>query len=1325
MTSAVDDIDRFIADQKSKLAQERQQLNGGLPPQASSRAGGHPTRSKEPHFSTKDNNGSTPENQEIVDTGGALSPRPVPRGSYDRVRNQLNEERRKEYNHLLQEKGHKMDVEYAVDYNRFQNERKLGGGGKMDEGASLPIKDRHSAKTRAMIQRNQEYNDFIRQKEERERRQKALRFGGSRVMSEPDVSPKAIDSMVGPDAPIYPPQNVRDSHDDHNVDYRKRMKDESSQTQSSQPYYDNRGPPPARGGDMTFGERPLPPRQGWRTPVDNYDELLRRKREEEARYRRHQEEPYYGRSSSMRPAFSDSHLARSYDEDEKLTSRKMDHLDQEYDTRKVRFRDEAIRQGAISSSDVPDRARYDNRAPYNWGESSSGRRRSLEEADSRPPYRGAPTRGGARSAPIDDDGLGLKLGERDSQSAAQRKKEAYRRDLEQQIAEAREAKRREKQRERNAELSVNASGERDPEKFADRLKNLPPQESKPRFDPINHAAVQEKPNYARAQPRTSSLLEQPLDLGSYPTSQLNPNDPYVYYGLRDPLDPETAKRSLNTGKTWIDEMTQSLNRTSGALLNPETITFGANVERNKLSEYMKKLDKEDALWTQKLKERTKPSDNKYPPPPTWLQGSTAPNMQQLLLQQQQQLQAQQQLFQQTKQLMPDAGKLGGGPPIGMAYGQQGVIPGTVPMVPAGSGIVGGVPGGLSGGLPGGILNPRGPELTRQDTAILRGESAIINYVGDEQLSPRHQQDPKSYQQELLEQMRERELKRKKEKEEEDRYNRKLEAEARSYDPWGKGGGGAPMKDVKGNIVADLRQLHNINEGVSGSGTGQLYSDVPLPNVSPRPSYNPGINGQSEQPPTLELSAAFADASKPTFARGNVWNLENEDPNKIAQGKTAQDSYKDYLQQQVDEKRRRDAEEKEKIRLEEEREEKRLQAEREKMQKEFEEEQERQRRKEEEARLRNEQLILAAEDKRKEIERQRREEENRRLEEMRRNEDEERQKKYAENAARVASPPIPTLRNKAEEFDEIPVHVDKSVTPETVYNPRNGRLTNSPPIPSSRSRVGDNKDVIHALSAMRRQLHSEQKRIQQQLENREYDAYDPVPGARYRKRTPQVDVFEMARNKEAVYPRRTSTEPANTNTVAEFTELKHRNGKSRQEFRSLYPEHPNSNSTLETQQNALIQQQEEKLNAIRRGRITTAQDMPSMRPLDLGLGRESPSMPLPSESAFVNANTGETEIPSPLGYKPSSARQRRRARDIPSPSLKQADPLGSVTSFDVDALASKNKERLRKLKQLEVDGDSLADPDEVLKRFMAKTSHDRPVSATSQDAWLRPSATDAY
>nr|XP_006815068.1 PREDICTED: centrosome and spindle pole-associated protein 1-like [Saccoglossus kowalevskii] len=1226
MTSAVDDIDRFIADQKSKLAQERQQLNGGLPPQASSRAGGHPTRSKEPHFSTK---------------GGALSPRPVPRGSYDRVRNQLNEERRKEYNHLLQE-------------------RKLGGGGKMDEGASLPIKDRHSAKTRAMIQRNQEYNDFIRQKEERERRQKALRFGGSRVMSEPDVSPKAIDSMVGPDAPIYPPQNVRDSHDDHNVDYRKRMKDESSQTQSSQPYYDNRGPPPARGGDMTFGERPLPPRQGWRTPVDNYDELLRRKREEEARYRRHQEEPYYGRSSSMRPAFSDSHLARSYDEDEKLTSRKMDHLDQEYDTRKVRFRDEAIRQGAISSSDVPDRARYDNRAPYNWGESSSGRRRSLEEADSRPPYRGAPTRGGARSAPIDDDGLGLKLGERDSQSAAQRKKEAYRRDLEQQIAEAREAKRREKQRERNAELSVNASGERDPEKFADRLKNLPPQESKPRFDPINHAAVQEKPNYARAQPRTSSLLEQPLDLGSYPTSQLNPNDPYVYYGLRDPLDPETAK-----------------------------------------------------------------TDNKYPPPPTWLQGSTAPNMQQLLLQQQQQLQAQQQLFQQTKQLMPDAGKLGGGPPIGMAYGQQGVIPGTVPMVPAGSGIVGGVPGGLSGGLPGGILNPRGPELTRQDTAILRGESAIINYVGDEQLSPRHQQDPKSYQQELLEQMRERELKRKKEKEEEDRYNRKLEAEARSYDPWGKGGGGAPMKDVKGNIVADLRQLHNINEGVSGSGTGQLYSDVPLPNVSPRPSYNPGINGQSEQPPTLELSAAFADASKPTFARGNVWNLENEDPNKIAQGKTAQDSYKDYLQQQVDEKRRRDAEEKEKIRLEEEREEKRLQAEREKMQKEFEEEQERQRRKEEEARLRNEQLILAAEDKRKEIERQRREEENRRLEEMRRNEDEERQKKYAENAARVASPPIPTLRNKAEEFDEIPVHVDKSVTPETVYNPRNGRLTNSPPIPSSRSRVGDNKDVIHALSAMRRQLHSEQKRIQQQLENREYDAYDPVPGARYRKRTPQVDVFEMARNKEAVYPRRTSTEPANTNTVAEFTELKHRNGKSRQEFRSLYPEHPNSNSTLETQQNALIQQQEEKLNAIRRGRITTAQDMPSMRPLDLGLGRESPSMPLPSESAFVNANTGETEIPSPLGYKPSSARQRRRARDIPSPSLKQADPLGSVTSFDVDALASKNKERLRKLKQLEVDGDSLADPDEVLKRFMAKTSHDRPVSATSQDAWLRPSATDAY
>ena len=49
-------------------------------------------------------------------------------------------------------------------------------------------------------------------------------------------------------------------------------------------------------------------------------------------------------------------------------------------------------------------------------------------------------------------------------------------------------------------------------------------------------------------------------------------------------------------------------------------------------------------------------------------------------------------------------------------------------------------------------------------------------------------------------MLEKDRKKRLEKEEKERYDAKLEAEAANYNPWGKGGGGAPMRDQKGKIV---------------------------------------------------------------------------------------------------------------------------------------------------------------------------------------------------------------------------------------------------------------------------------------------------------------------------------------------------------------------------------------------------------------------------------------------------------------------------------------------------------------------------------------------
>ncbi|XP_070556233.1 uncharacterized protein [Ptychodera flava] len=1841
--ATAEEVERFISEQKSKLAHERDHLDK-RPPQAPNRPqNGYPPTSKEPNRAKKDEVGAD-DVTELVE-GGQISPRPLPRGSYEQVRNRLNEERRQEYN-KTQESNTKMDVERTININRYYDERKLDAPGyPMDEGSSIPgLKERNSAKLRMRQQRNQEYNDYLRQKEEQNRRRRALRGGGQvGAVSEPDVSPKAgslfpqsgqltlqpssrlgqvntqpssrpsrrtpfaldfedpvIDKMVSTNPITHEPQDHTGFRDDQKVDYRKPTKDEYSQT--NQPYYEDRGqplalpPPPPRdqGRDLTFGERPLPPRQGWRTPLDNYDELLRRKREDEARYRQYQDDPYYARQGGLRPAYSDPHIRKSFEDDDRLTNRRLDHLDQEYDVRKVRFRDEAIRGGVYNPSNAADRPNYrdvppprDDRDSYNWGESSLGRRRSFGEAD-RPGQ--SDVRPGARSAPIDDAGTGLNIGVGSTASAQQRKKEQYRRDLEQQMAEAREAKRREKQREKQSELAVNATGEIDPEKYPDRLRNLPPQEGKALPTTIGASQggglslrdrVEPAPNlglskaYARSQP--SSYIEQPLDLGAYPTSQMNPNDPYVYYGMRDPLDPETAKKDLTTGQIWCDEMSRSLNRTTGILMNQNADTFAVTLRRDPLDDYMKKLGKDDdwlksdqddgnnnTKTQQKGRNNTQgnaglgPSKKRLTGNRKFDERKNKSSLQAPFATHSASLEGTKER-QQTKGALSKPGQantprrakgrvkfnyaaLGSGlagsgvrddrspyevykdflnrkpaeptndkpngpavtgphgvPPIytkgpvvanGLVY-PAGTLPGVVPMVPAGSSGVAGIPG--APGVSGSIYAPRGPELTKQDTASLRGDSSILNYVGDENLSPRNKKiDPKSYQQELLEQMKENEYKKKKARAEEDAYNRKLEEEARDYNPWGKGGGGAPMKDVKGNIVADLRQLHGINEeGLADPSRKQLYARAAVsPDPSPRPSNKQGSNlQQTDQPSALQLAAAFADDSKPTYGRGKIFN---DDPAEVAQQKTAQDAYKEFLQRQVEEKKKRDEEEKERLRLEEEREARRLEEQRLQMQKEFEAEQEKAKKKEEEARLRNEELAKQAEENRREAERRRREEDDKKQDEMRRLEEEERNKRQAaEAASRVASPPIPTLRKKDKDATQIPAPSQSQIDPddrpikpgkEDIYsrplskeNPRyqpkaqtkyvlkskkedktrraqsnlsrnsqdleegealagtwnypgnerktkrekslpksfgeksdipkkhaeldaldkfrlpqdtpvespllprqiplaNARLSPmeklrthapkrstspenadrvhnrddsesviedvwpdgqpdhfnlvdwlrsidpdmvfyakrlakegyksvntlkrldrklalqvcrdmklahlealmyevdklngkkkpqpssgeaaeifnnihnldnpgeifsdsgsilldqynvdwrpaaqkeqkedsrgrqsrrprrdtqpsalsaspdqldfasflaniskesdshkradklredyphtpdsftrdpelenlredgrsvSPPLPAQRSRVGDNQDVIQALSAMRRQLRDEQSRIQQQLhlrddhtrihhqlQDRQYDSYDP-PDSRYRRRTPQVDVFEMARNKEAVYPRKQAT-PANPQNLSEFTDLKNKGGRSRQEFRHHYPEQPSSNSVLEAQQNALIQQQEEKLEAIRRayekiGRTNTERDMPGMRPSDLGRGIESPSMPLPSESAFVNANTGETEIPSsPIGYKPSSARQRRRvARDSPSP--KQADPMGSVTSFDVDTLAKKNRDRLENLKRLEADGDSLADPDEVLKRFMNKSSHDRPPSATSQDAWLRPSAVDA-
>ncbi len=67
---------------------------------------------------------------------------------------------------------------------------------------------------------------------------------------------------------------------------------------------------------------------------------------------------------------------------------------------------------------------------------------------------------------------------------------------------------------------------------------------------------------------------------------------------------------------------------------------------------------------------------------------------------------------------------------------------------------------------------------------------------------------KRYQQELQAQMRESQMRKLQSKQEKDEYERKLEAEIKRYNYFGRSGGGAPMRDKDGNVVANLADLRN-------------------------------------------------------------------------------------------------------------------------------------------------------------------------------------------------------------------------------------------------------------------------------------------------------------------------------------------------------------------------------------------------------------------------------------------------------------------------------------------------------------------------------------
>ncbi|CAK6969350.1 centrosome and spindle pole-associated protein 1-like isoform X2 [Scomber scombrus] len=390
-----------------------------------------------------------------------------------------------------------------------------------------------------------------------------------------------------------------------------------------------------------------------------------------------------------------------------------------------------------------------------------------------------------------------------------------------------------------------------------------------------------------------------------------------------------------------------------------------------------------------------------------------------------------------------------------------------------------------------------------------------------------------YREALKQQIQEQQERRRLEIEEQEHYDAQLESDMKNHQPWGRGGGGAPLRDSTGNLIADLNQMHKLNE--------EAYSN---PEQWQRRATAAVTARRTEHPDPNERVSGFTHVQTPQFARSNVFANQ---PN--LQQLQEQDKYKSYLKQQIEEKLRKKTEERERTRLEEEREERRLEEQRARIQREYEEEQERKKRKEMEQKAKNEELIQLAEQRKREAERKKKEEEEKESALLRMQYERERQARV-EEVHREPSPPIPTLQKKhgLHRFTPRPPSIESrhSTAP---LSERSLSGLQSPPVPACRNQLraaGDQRDVYNELSALRRQLRSEQRRLEGRLQQGDWEELDSPLSERHQDH-PAVDVFDMARLRLQAPVRRPNSrnaQPRNLLRIHDSLQLKYTDGESR-------------------------------------------------------------------------------------------------------------------------------------------------------------------------------------
>ncbi|XP_009959721.1 PREDICTED: centrosome and spindle pole associated protein 1-like, partial [Leptosomus discolor] len=198
-------------------------------------------------------------------------------------------------------------------------------------------------------------------------------------------------------------------------------------------------------------------------------------------------------------------------------------------------------------------------------------------------------------------------------------------------------------------------------------------------------------------------------------------------------------------------------------------------------------------------------------------------------------------------------------------------------------------------------------------------------------------------------------------------------------------------------------------------------------------------------------------------------------------------------------------------------------------------------------------------------------------------EQEEKRKKEEEFSRQPSPIIPALQNKSVRKEERIPSAESHISYYT-QDPPQPRIP-SPPVPARRNQLRafeERKNVINELSEMRKQLRSEERRLQEQLLNVVSD--DDVPITRGRREKNPKDIFEMARLRLQAPVRQPSSkesqDPVKIQNIWDFNELKYKDSETRMGLRHMYPDPPKDDQTLEIQQQALLREQQKKLDRMR-------------------------------------------------------------------------------------------------------------------------------------------------